>query len=251
MSKKATYRYIFILSLSLCMMCGVLPVCAQTDTATTEEDADEPPARKKFVAGHQLAFGIDLVQPIRNSIVKNRYSYEAEIHYYLKNEYYAVAEGGWGGSEVNYDDLKYTTTNYFGRAGFNKSILYRESAKDWDMMFVGLRAAMSNVNRGAATYTVIDSVWGNLAGVSPGKSFVAAWAEITTGMRIELAHGILVGWNGRAKFLMNGKSFKDLAPLNIAGYGRGDKNSNFDFNLYLSYAIRWNRKIVEKKDGEH
>jgi hypothetical protein len=43
---------------------------------------------------------------------------------------------------------------------------------------------------------------------------------------------------------MNGSSFKDLAPLYIAGYGRGDKNSIFDFNMYLSYAIRWDRQGV-------
>jgi hypothetical protein len=63
-------------------------------------------------------------------------------------------------------------------------------------------------------------------------------------MRVELAKGLLAGWNLRGKFLMNGRSFKDLAPLNIAGYGKGDKNANFDFNLYLAYAIRWNRKTA-------
>ena len=35
------------------------------------------------------------------------------------------------------------------------------------------------------------------------------------------------------KFVMNGKSFRDLSPLFIAGYGKGDKNANFDFNLYI------------------
>lgn len=239
MSTTATYRYLFALSLSLLCL-GALPVFAQSDTATNAEE--KTPDRPKNIAGHQLSIGFDIAAPVRNYLTNNRYSYELEVSYYHKKEYYWVAEGGWGGSDVNFNDLKYNTTNYFGRLGFNKSILYRESTHDWDMMFIGMRAALSNVNRGNATYTVIDSVWGNQPGVSAGKNFVAGWLEITTGMRVELAKGLLAGWNLRGKFLMNGRSFKDLAPINIAGFGRGDKNANFDFNLYLSYAIRWSRK---------
>lgn len=242
MSTTAIYKYIFALSLSVLCLLGVVHVFAQSDTATNTEEKKTD--RPKNIAGHQLAIGFDIAAPVRNYLTNNKYSYELEANYYLNNEFYAVAEGGWGGSEVNFTDLKYTTTNYFGRVGFNKSILYRESPHDWDMMFIGMRAALSNVNRGAATYTVIDSVWGNQPGISTGKSFIAGWLEITTGMRVELAKGLLAGWNLRGKFLMNGKSFKDLAPLNIAGYGKGDKNANFDFNLYLAYAIRWNRKTT-------
>lgn len=234
-------RYIYILVLSLAMVCHLSPVAAQTDTAGTEE-TDKAPAKKKFTGGHQLTIGADIFHPVLNQYASNRYSYEGEVSYYLKNEYYLVAEGGWGGSDVSFDDLKYKTTNYFGRLGFNKSILYRESNKDWDMMFMGLRAAMSNVNRGDAVYTTTDSVWGNTTGISAGQNFAAVWAELTVGMRVELVHGIMAGWNMRGKFLMNGRSFSSLAPFQIAGYGKGDKSTNFDFNLYVCYAIRWNKQ---------
>lgn len=246
MSTQTIYRYIFILSLCLSVLSGAQPVYAQADT-TAEEDDGEPPERKKYAAGHQLVFGIDLLHPVLNNYDKNRYTYEATATYYLKNEYYAVAEGGWGGSNVTYTDLRYTTTNYFGRIGFNKSILYRESETDWDMMFIGLRGAISNVSRGSASYIVVDSLWGNSTGISPAKAFIAGWAEITLGMRVELLHGVMAGWNMRSKFMMNGRSFKDLAPLNIAGFGRGDKNASFDFNFYIDYAIRWKRKGSEEK----
>ena len=48
------------------------------------------------------------------------------------------AEGGWGGSSVNYSNLQYKTTNSFLRLGFNKSVLVRDRPDDWDMMFIGL-----------------------------------------------------------------------------------------------------------------
>lgn len=228
-------------------MLGVVPsVQAQTDT-TQAEESDSPPPRKKYDGGHQLALGIDILYPVLNTQVENKYTYEGEAFYYLKNEYYAVAEGGWGGSKVIYPDLKYNTTNYFARIGFNKSILYRESEHDWDMMFAGFRAAFANVNRTAGEYVVTDSLWGSLSGISPSKSFAVVWAEINLGMRVELVRGLLAGWNIRGKFMMNGKSFRDLQPLHIAGYGRGDKSSAFDLNVYLDYAIRWNKKGTEEK----
>jgi len=108
-------------------------------------------------------------------------------------------------------------------------------------MFIGFRAAIADVSRGATTFTVLDSVWGNTTGSAPAKSFIAYWAEVTGGMRVEFWKGICGGWNLRGKFMLNSRSFNDVAPLNIAGFGKGDKNVAFDFNLYISYGIRWKR----------
>lgn len=242
---KTTYRYIFILLLSVVCLLPASELLAQQDTTTTTaevEDDGEPPARKKYTGGHQLTLGIDLFHPVMAQWVTDRTTYEGEATWYLKkNEYYAVVEGGWGSSTVNYPDLKYTTSNYFARAGFNKSVLFRESEKDWDMMFIGLRAAGGGLSRSAASYTIVDTVWGNVTGLSPQKTFPVFWVEITMGTRVELVHNLMAGWNVRGKFMMNGRSFSDLAPLHIAGFGRGDKNSSFDFNLYLVYALRWDR----------
>jgi hypothetical protein len=250
MLTQATYRYLFILCLSIAAALSCGTAVAQSDSVATDEEQQSEPARKKYVGGHQLLVGVDVFNIVLNNYIKNKYSYEGEIQYYLKNEYYGVLEGGWGGSNVDFTDLKYTTTNSFARIGFNKSILYRESPSDWDMMFVGFRAGAANVNRSAANYYVADSVWGAFSGVTAPQNFMAVWAEITAGMRVELFRGLMAGWNVRGKFLMNGKSFNELAPLHIAGFGKGDKNANFDLNLFVSYAIRWNRvhAATEKKE---
>ncbi len=242
------YRYLFVLVLSV--FTGGAVYAQQADSAATEADADEPPARKKYIGSHQLTVGVDVFHPVMNNLRADRWTYEGELSYYLKNEYCLVADGGWGGSDVNYADLKYSTTNYFTRLGFNKSILYRESAKDWDMMFIGLRAAGAGITRSSASYSTTDSVWGNVSGVTGGQSFAAIWAEVTTGMRVELFRGLMAGWNLRGKFLMNGRSFDDLAPMHIAGFGKGDKTANFDFNLYLCYAIRWDRRVPPTEEAK-
>ena len=231
-------RYLFILGISLVTL-GSMPVYAQTASDTTSEHK----GKKMDSASHQLCIGIDLVRLGANNYYTDRKGYELHADYYFKNDFYLTAEGGWGNSKVNYTDLKYTTSNSFFQAGFNKSILTREGKKDWDMMMIGMRAGFAPINRSSVTYFVADSVWGSTPLQTAGSErYTAVWLEVTAGMRVELFKGIMAGWNLRGKFLMNSKSFKDPAPLYIAGYGRGDKATSFVFNVYLSYAVRWNRK---------
>lgn len=242
MSIQNTCRYISIATFSCLMWLLAVPVLAQSDTPAVDS-LSTTNLKKHDSAGRQLCLGIDVVRIGANSFYNDRYAYEFQVDYYARNEFYLAAEGGWGGSKVNYDDLKYTTTNSFVQFGFNKSILSRSSKTDWDMMMMGMRAGFANVNRSPVTYTVVDSVWGNTGTQSIGPtSFPVFWLEVTGGMRVEILRGLFAGWNIRGKFVMNGKSFRDLSPLFIAGYGKGDKNANFDFNLYISYGIRWNRK---------
>ena len=229
------------------VVCAAVPVFAQAPADTTVADTTEHKGKKVDLAGHQLSIGIDLVRPVANYFLTDRYGYEFEADYYLHNEFYATLEGGWGGSTVNYSDLKYTTTNNFVRIGFNKTLLARDRPTDWDMMFMGMRLGVADVNRGGANFTVIDSLWGSGSGSTLGKKFLAYWAELTGGMRVELVHGLFAGWNVRGKFLLNSRSFNDLSPLYIAGYGRGDKSTVFDFNVYISYGIRWKRAKLAGK----
>ena len=244
------YRFLYVLVLSfVCVFVVTAANGQQADSTAKEADTDAPTPRTKYIPGHQFTVGVDVFQAAMNNLHTYKTTYEGELSYYLKNEYYLVVDAGWGGSNVDYPDLKYTTTNYFSRLGFNKSILYRESATDWDMMFIGLRAAGAGIARSSATYSTTDSVWGNSVGVTGAQNFAAIWAEVTTGMRVELLHGVMAGWNIRGKFLMNGRSFDNLAPLHIAGFGKGDKSANFDFNLYLCYALRWDRKTRAVPDA--
>ncbi|PQJ11230.1 hypothetical protein CJD36_005335 [Flavipsychrobacter stenotrophus] len=247
MSIQSTLRYTCILVFSF-LLFGAINAKAQVAAIDTmpmvpadSAVIDTPKAPKIELGSHQLTIGINILRPVINAYSTDKYGYEFAADYYLKNELYLAAEGGWGTSTVTYTDLKYNTSNYFFRAGFNKYLFPRQDAKDWGGLFMGLRLATAGIDRSAATYTVIDSLWGNNTGSLAGKSFNAYWMEITAGVRVELYKGLMAGWNIRGKFLLNGKSFNDLSPLYVAGYGRGDKTSAFDFNFYLSYAVRWKR----------
>lgn len=85
---------------------------------------------------NQIKIGIDISKPILHSFAKNIYGYEAFIDYYFKNEIYPVLEMGYGGSKVDYSDLKYESTNNFVKVGFDKNMLQRMSDHDWDYLFL-------------------------------------------------------------------------------------------------------------------
>lgn len=251
MLNQSTCRYIYTLAFSLLALC-VSPAYAQGDIQAEDTAMEVRKVKKPDSAGHQLCLGVDILNIGMNSYYDSRFGYDFEADYYLRNEFYLAVEGGWGGSTVSYNDLKYKTDNNFFRAGFNKCILARDGWRDWDMMFFGMRIGEANVTQSAVTYVVLDPFWGNTsAQILKGRNYAAVWAELTGGMRVELVHGLFAGWTMRGKFIMNGKSFKDLSPLYIAGYGKGDKNANFDLNVYISYGIRWERKSLHKSKGVH
>jgi hypothetical protein len=227
-------RYIYISTLSL-LLCS-FHLLAQTDTGAVEVK------KPKENVGHQLCIGVDLFQPFMNSLVNYRTGYEMTADYYFKNDIYFVAEGGFGGADINYNNLVYKSTNNFFRVGINKSLFARMKPDDWDMAFIGLRYGMAFIQRSAATYTVIDTTFGSISGTVPAATITGYWMEITGGMRVELVKGLCAGYTIRGKFRLNDNAFKELAPAYVAGYGRGDKNSVFDFNLYISYAIRWRKQ---------
>ncbi len=246
MSIQSRLKYLCTVIISILLLTGSWTASAQavaTDTAAIKSDTATIDTTTPHIemGCHQLNIGFDIIRPVINAYSSDKSGYEFAADYYLKNEIYLAAEGGWGSSTVAYSDLKYNTANTFYRIGFNKVLLPREDAKDWGGMFMGLRLATANIQRSAATYTVTDSLWGNNSGSLAAKSFNGYWLEITGGVRVELYKGVMAGWNVRGKFMLNNKSFSDLSPLYIAGYGRGDKNAVFDINFYLSYAIRWKR----------
>lgn len=234
----ALLRYLLV---TLC--CWILHpgiAMAQADSAARKK------VRPKENYGHQLRFGFDISKPLINLAQSTKTSYEAEIDYYIGKEVYAVAEGGFGSANYDYPDLSYRSRASFFRVGIDKTLIKRIGSNDWDAAFIGARYGAAFINRQEATYTIVDSVWGTTSGTIPAKSFMAHWAEVTGGIRVELLRNISAGWNVRGKFLLTDKTFRELSPVAIAGYGKGDKTTIFDFNFFICYALRWGGETPQK-----
>lgn len=218
----------FRLFFSVCFLLTTSTLFAQKDSVV-----------KKTVEAKQLRIGFDVSRPLLNVFYKDRYGYEASVDYYRGNEKYWVFEGGFGGSDIDYDNLKYSSKNSFFRFGFEKSMVPRLYKYDWDYLFFGMKYGMAFINRSEASFTTTDDIWGISAGTIPSKNFTGHWLEINGGIRVEIFKNIFAGYNIRAKFLLNQSPFKELPPAYVAGFGKGEKTTNFDLNFFLLYALRW------------
>lgn len=191
---------------------------------------------------HQLRIGIDLSRPLMHALNPARYSYEAQVDWAFRKEVFGVIEGGFGGYTADYPDLKYSSTNAFVRIGVDRNIMRRITPNDWDGGIFGLRYGFAAARRGEASYSVGNPVWGYTNGSEPGQDFYFHWVELTGGMRLELFRNVFAGWNIRGKFMITNISTGDLKPSYVAGFGQADGNTGFDFNIWLLYALRWQRK---------
>jgi len=231
---KNIYNYFFSIAFLLCNV----QTLAQEDSTKQKK-----PPLKITPVQHQLRLNVNLSTPLINAFVNDsltkRSGYDLSLDYCLKNDVYLVLEGGFGSSDINYKDLKYTTRNGFARIGVDKSMLQRLFPNDWDMLFIGIRYGIGLIQRSEASFSTDDQFWGVTTGTIPPKKLTAHWAELNAGMRVELLKGFFAGYNIRAKFLINDKAFRELPPAYVAGYGKAEKSTVFDFNFYLSYALRW------------
>lgn len=207
-----------------------------------EANDDSVLVKAKANSGHQLRLSFDASKLLLNNLTDNKSAYEGALDYYLNKELYAVADLGMGNSVIDYPDLKYKTNNTFLRLGLDKSLFERKRPQDWGIGFFGFRYGLGFINRSEAQYSTDDGLGGITSGTLAADNFTAHWFELTGGMKLELIKGVFAGWTVRAKFLLNQKALGDLKPAYIAGYGPGEKATAFDYNFYISYAIRWSSK---------
>lgn len=221
-----------ICKLSLCVVCNSAIAQSKPEEKSIKLHSDT--SYKKFT---YYRFGIDLSKVIRSQLARDYKTYEFQSDANFTKETALALEFGGGSSEVNNQFLNYKSRNTFVRFGIDKYFFGKEFKGDMDNAFVGVRYALSNVNRDEASATILDPLWGNTQTTVAGTRFFAHWIELTGGLRIELIKNVFAGWNVRAKTFLNPKKFELLPPSYLSGYGIGDKNTAFDYNFYILYGI--------------
>ncbi len=217
---------------------------AQTDGLNDGESGEQPEPTESRV--HQLRLEIDLLSPLlayqtRSPQMPYKTHGGLSMDYYWKNELYLVAEGGWGGAEIRYDDLQYDSKSRYLRLGFQKGLFAKKHPEDWDLGFMGLRYGLGQVSISESWYRTDHYFWGPSYGTQPPQQVWLHWMELTGGMRMRLWKGLSCGWTLRWKILANAKQVQALPPAFAAGYGSADRSTGFEMNVFIGYAISWSR----------
>ncbi|HET8574403.1 MAG TPA: DUF6048 family protein [Edaphocola sp.] len=188
---------------------------------------------------HQVTIGFDFGRILFNNLFPSRKGYEMQVDYNWSDNLYFAAETGWGRGKIDYAFLKYTTKGTFIRLGVNKTLLGRLGPNDFDNAFIGVRYGMGFGHMSDAAFSVSSPFGGSSDGEVPGQNYFVHWGELVGGLKVGFWHNLYAGWTVRGKFLFNPGTFGNLSPNYIPGFGKGDKNTIFDFNFYLSYGIQW------------
>lgn len=216
--------------------------CVAHSSYAQESDVIDNIAANNIDTIRQLRLSFDASKMLTNELYHNQKAFEISIDYYKKKDLYYTIEAGVGSSKVDNQSLKYNTNNAFVRLGFDKSLFKRKASDDWGLGFFGLRYGLNYVMRGKAQYITNDG-FGNITnGTISNNNFFIHWFGLCGGMKLELLPHIFAGWTVRAKVMVNAKSSGDLKPIFIAGYGATEKMTAFDYNFFISYAIRWKAK---------
>lgn len=190
---------------------------------------------------HQFRLGFDISRIAFNIMYPSRQGYEIQADYALRGKLYLAAEAGIGKGTINYENLKYNNNGFFVKFGVDNSFLDILSSSDFDMAFLGARYGVGIGKRSEATYFVPSPFGPSVSGTVAPQNFMVHWGELTGGIKVEFWKGFFAGYNLRMRFMLNPGVFKELAPNYIPGYGKGDKSVTFDFNFYISYALRWGK----------
>lgn len=217
----------------------------QIDTPFTKIDTaitDTNNVKKKKPFERQLRLMVDISHPIGSILLKDQYTFETYWDYTIKEDVFIVAELGYGGGKIDYENLKYSSANTFVKLGIERSLFSPVYDQDRDMLVVGARYAMGFGNRSDALFSIPNPFGGTKESTVDAKSFFAHWLEITMGLRFELLPRLYTGWNIRLKINFSPNAFDgQVAPNNLAGFGKTGGATAIGFNYYLGYSLRWHK----------
>jgi hypothetical protein len=205
-----------------------------TDSVSVNKSADS--IQIKSPTYHALLVGMDIVKLGYNLLDKNKMRVEAIAEYKWKGSTWLSAEYGFCGANFNGNAVKYNSVSNAVSFGVSKAFFESKNSKDIDNAFVGVQlgAALSTTKN--ISYQIND-IWGSTIGTLPNETQMVYFTGITGGFRFKIAKKIAIGWRAKGKILINPAVFKSISPIYIALYGKGDKATIFDYNLFLCWHL--------------
>lgn len=187
-----------------------------------------------------VRLGTDLISLVRPAIDDSFSGWEVNADVDFYRYFLALDYGHWernwisGDPETPETQSTYSNTGNYWRVGADVNFLKKDP--DRNMFFLGLRYARSNFSEHVTAYTV-DPLFGDKTQTLDNHNVPASWVELTTGLRVKIWKIFWLGYTARLKFGLSVADTPDLAPSDVPGYGRADKDSYWGFNYQLFIRI--------------
>lgn len=175
-------------------------------------------------------FVLPFTQPDRKAAIE--FSIDTE----WKPKFFPTAELGFENVKISNENIGYKSNSIYARIGFDKNILKNDNNRHADMFFIGYRYGISVINQEVYSFSINDTLWGNVNGSYPAKIMQHHWLEFVAGTRAALNNVIFMGFSARVRLKVY--SQKDINfPFVVPGFGSGEKKMTIGFNYSIYFQV--------------
>lgn len=200
-----------------------------------------------------VRFGVDLFKLTRSFYEKDYRGLELVGDYRLTKRFYIAAELGNENKTVDDAQVNFTTKGTYIKAGFDYNA-YENWLNMENMIHIGLRYGVSSFSQTLNNYEVYNTqqYFGESPTIDAGTEFnglSAQWAEVVSGVKVEVFNNIYVGFSLRLHYLISNNKPENFDNLYIPGFNR-TYNGNFGvgFNYTVSYFLPLYKSTAKPKE---
>ena len=185
-----------------------------------------------------LRIGYDLSRPLLPLFNTDRFGQEMSADMELNQNNYVTVDFGIQTMEAERDLYNYSSNGYYGRVGFEHNFLKNLSIDQYETVFGGFRLGYANTNQSAKAIVIPSNYWqSDLIVGAPETSVETYWLEVVGGVKAEVLRNIFIGWTFHARLRLYQSFDPVMQPLNVPGFGAGEKRVNIGFSYYVYYRI--------------
>lgn len=186
-----------------------------------------------------IRLGTDLVSATKTAINSDKtvleFSADIELYRYMVNFEYGQYENFRSGSDAS---IYHNKGTYF-RTGIDINLFKKDT--DVNILFFGLRYGKATFDD-QLQYLQTNTLFGDNNFDRTNTNINARWFEMTSGIKLHIAHNFWLGFTNRFKFSLKVDESNELTSYDIPGYGTIVKESTWGFNYLLMYRIPFGKK---------
>lgn len=195
-----------------------------------------------------IRVGIDLHSLSRSFYDENFSGIEVVADYRYSKKIYIASEVGFLDEyTVNDDQLNFTTSGAYIKAGFDYNV-YENWLDMENMIYVGVRYGGATFSQTLNSYKIYDSSgYFDEVTIYPDRKYPelkAHWAEILGGVKAELLNNLFLGFTVRLNVLISDKKPQNFDNLYIPGFNRTYEGS---FGVGFNYTLSYHLPLYKKK----
>ncbi len=200
-----------------------------------------------------VRFGVDLFKLTRSFYEKDYRGLELVGDYRLTKRFYIAAELGNENKTVDDAQVNFTTQGTYIKAGFDYNA-YENWLNMENMIYIGLRYGVSSFSQKLNNYEVYNSqpYFGESPTIDAGTEYnglAAQWAEVVSGVKVEVINNVYVGFSVRLHYLISNKKPENFDNLYIPGFNRTyEGNFGVGFNYTVSYFLPLYKSTAKPKE---